>query len=109
MVSGAALTARRRAREIVGDMRWRGMPVPPLYDRMAREFGDLVRNGDYAAWVAANQTPSLVGKRPPVRGLPVLEGPHRAGAAHPMPWARRTSARRPARRVFLLPGPVSGR
>lgn len=109
MVSGAALTARRHAREIVGDMRWRGMPVPPLYARMAGEFADLVRSGDYAAWVAASQTPSLVGKRPPVRGPPALEGPHRAGAPHAIPRARRTSARRSARRVFLLPGPVSGR
>lgn len=109
MVSGAALTARRHAREIVGDMRWRGMPVPPLYARLAGEFWDLVRSGDYAAWVAANQTPSFVGKRPPVRGLPVLEGPDRAGAAHAIPRDRRTSARRSARRIFLLPGPVSRR
>jgi hypothetical protein len=33
-------------------MHWQGMLVPPLYARMAEEFQTLVRNGDYAAWVA---------------------------------------------------------
>ena len=51
-MTGHQLKARRYAREVVGEMRWRGMTVPPLYARMAGEFEDLVRSGDYAAWVA---------------------------------------------------------
>jgi hypothetical protein len=66
MVTGDGLKARRHARETVAGLRWLGMTVPPLYARMADEFQDLVRSGDYAAWVAANQ--------PPRRGLP-LPGP----------------------------------
>jgi hypothetical protein len=38
-------------------MHWRGLPVPPLYARMAAEFQDLVANGDYAAWVANGDGP----------------------------------------------------
>jgi hypothetical protein len=34
-------------------MHWRGLPVPPLYARMAAEFEDLVTTGAYAAWVAS--------------------------------------------------------
>jgi len=41
MVTGDQLKARRHAREIIGEMRWRGMTVPPLYGRMADEFQDL--------------------------------------------------------------------
>ena len=44
--------ALRYARDLVSDMRWQGVAVPPLYARMAGEFQDLVRTGDYAAWVA---------------------------------------------------------
>ena len=64
MVTADELKARRHAREIVGELRWRGMSVPALYARMADEFQDLVRSGDYAAWVAANQTPALLGRKP---------------------------------------------
>ena len=63
MVTGDELKARRHAREIVADMRWCGMTVPPLHVRMANEFQDLVRSGDYAAWVAANHTPALLSRR----------------------------------------------
>lgn len=49
------IKARRHARELLDDMRWRGITVPPLYARMADEFHKLVRNGDYATWVAARQ------------------------------------------------------
>jgi hypothetical protein len=63
MVTGDGLKARRHAREIVAELRWCGMTVPPLYARMANEFEDLVRSGDYAAWVAANQTPALRGRK----------------------------------------------
>jgi hypothetical protein len=51
MVTSDQLKARRHAREIVGELRWRGMTVPPLYACMADEFEDLVRSGDYASWV----------------------------------------------------------
>jgi hypothetical protein len=44
-------------------MRWRHMPVPPLYASMADQFQALVRSGDYAAWLA---TPD--GPRPNGRG-----------------------------------------
>jgi hypothetical protein len=46
------IRARRHARELVADMHWRGITVPPLYARMADEFQELVRDGEYAAWVA---------------------------------------------------------
>lgn len=60
MVTDDAIKARRHAREIVGEMRWRGMTVPPLYAQMAHEFEDLVHSGDYAAWVTAKQHPTRV-------------------------------------------------
>jgi hypothetical protein len=69
MVTGDELKALRHAREIVADMCWRGMTVPPLYAHMAGEFEDLVRSGEYAAWVAANQTPALPGRKPNRAGL----------------------------------------
>ena len=46
------IRALRHARELVADMRWRGLAVPPLYDHMAGEFQDLVDSGGYARWVA---------------------------------------------------------
>ena len=52
-MNGDRIRAERHARELVADMHWRGMPVPPLYVRMAAEFQDLVASGDYAAWVAS--------------------------------------------------------
>jgi hypothetical protein len=108
MVTGEGLKARRHAREIVGDMRWRGMTVPPLYARMAGEFEDLVRSGDYAAWVAANQTSALMGRKLHVADHP---GPVRLDRSRTLPatpGARRTAARRTLRRG-LLPGPAPGR
>ena len=56
-MNGYEVKARRRAREIVQDMRWHDMTVPPLYGHMACEFQEMVRSGEYAAWVAANQRP----------------------------------------------------
>ena len=50
---GDRIRAERHAREVVADMHWRGMVVPPLYARMAAEFQDLIASGDYAAWVAS--------------------------------------------------------
>jgi hypothetical protein len=52
-LNGDHIRACRQARDLVADMHWRGIPVPPLYARMAAEFHDLVASGDYAAWVAA--------------------------------------------------------
>jgi hypothetical protein len=88
-VNGYQIEARRRAREVVGDLRWQGMTVPPLYARMAAEFEGLVGSGDYAAWVAANQKPALAG------------GPSRVGGVFALS--------QPIRRRRLLPGPALGR
>jgi hypothetical protein len=85
MVSGDALKARRHAREIVAEMRWHGMAVPPLYARMAVEFQGLVRSGDYAAWVAASQTPAVMGRKPHGAGLPGLVRRDRSTAARATP------------------------
>jgi hypothetical protein len=51
-VNGDRIRAIRHAREIVDDLRWRGMAVPPVYASMADEFSALVRSGQYAAWLA---------------------------------------------------------
>jgi hypothetical protein len=109
MVSGDALKARRHAREIVAEMRWRGMTVPPLYARMAVEFEELVRSGDYAAWVAASQAPPVMGRTPHGAGLPRLVRLERSGAGLATSPARRTAAPQAPRRGLLLPGPASGR
>jgi hypothetical protein len=53
-MNGARIRALRYAREVVSDMRWRGMAVPPLYASMAEEFQALVRSSAYAAWVASS-------------------------------------------------------
>jgi hypothetical protein len=45
-VSGDEVKARRQAREIVQDLRWHGMTVPPLYGHMAWEFQELMRSGE---------------------------------------------------------------
>jgi hypothetical protein len=68
MVTADELKARRHARAIVGELRWRGMSVPALYVRMADEFQDLVRSGDYAAWVRANQKPAVMDRRSDAAG-----------------------------------------
>ena len=49
---GDRIRALRYAREVVWDMRWLGMTVPPLYASMAEEFRIFIRSGAYAAWVA---------------------------------------------------------
>jgi hypothetical protein len=72
-MNGDRVRAERRARELVADMHWRGMVVPPLYTRMAAEFRDLVASGDYAAWVATGG-----GRRAAPR-------PHRAVPPMPSP------------------------
>jgi hypothetical protein len=98
MVTGDQLKARRHAREIVGEMRWRGMTVPSLYARMADEFEDLVRSGDYAAWVTASQKPAVMDRRSHVAGVLSPVGPERSGA-HVTSHARRTG--HPARRRLV--------
>ena len=55
MVNADRIRALRHAREVVADLRWRGMAVPPVYASMAEEFQALVRSGAYAAWVTASQ------------------------------------------------------
>ena len=62
-MNGYEVKARRRAREIVQEMRWHGMTVPPLYAHMACEFQELVRSGEYAGWVAASQRTTPVAGR----------------------------------------------
>jgi hypothetical protein len=54
-VNNDSIRVLRHAREIVDDMRWRGMTVPPCYASMAEEFQALVRSGAYATWVATSQ------------------------------------------------------
>ena len=61
-MTGYHIRACRHARELVADMHWRGLPVPPLYARMAAEFQDLVVTGAYAAWLASGDG---TGPRPP--------------------------------------------
>jgi len=87
--------ARRHAREVAGELRWRGMTVPPLYVHMAGELEDLVRSGGYAAWVAANPNPALTGRSSSVGDM----------TRHVRP----ASAGRVARRRRLVPGPALGR
>jgi hypothetical protein len=70
-VNGDRIRAERRARELVADMHWRGMVVPPLYTRMAAEFRDLVASGDYATWVATGGGPRPASRpRRAVRPMP---------------------------------------
>ena len=90
MATGDQLKARRHAREIVGEMRWRGMSVPALYVRMADEFQDLVRSGDYAAWVRASQKPAVMDRRSHVAGALGSVGPERS-RAQVTSQARRTA------------------
>jgi hypothetical protein len=58
MVNGDRIRALRYAREVVSDLRWRGMTVPALYTGMAEEFHALVRSGAYTAWVASAEKAS---------------------------------------------------
>jgi hypothetical protein len=102
-VNGYQIEARRRAREVVGDMRWQGMTVPPLYARMAGEFEDLVRTGGYAAWVAANRQPALTGRQSRPGGVFVTSRPPRNRNSLLLPHVHPVPAGRPRR---PLPGPV---
>ena len=108
-MNGYVIKARRHARELVDDLRWQGMSVPPIYAHMADEFQDLVRSGDYAAWVAASQQPALSGGRPRLNGISVLAQPSRSGSQRATRGAQPARPGRAARHRPLLPGPVPGR
>jgi hypothetical protein len=57
-VNGDTIRALRHAREIVYDMHWLGMVVPPVYAHMTQEFKALVRSGAYTMWVATSEKAS---------------------------------------------------
>ena len=108
-MNGYEIKARRHAREIVYNLRWQGIIVPPIYDHMADEFQDMVRSGGYAAWVAAYQKPVPFGGRPRLNGIAVLTQSSRSGGQRATRDAQPARAGRAARRRPLLPGPVPGR
>ena len=56
-MNGDRVRALRHAREVVDDLRWHHMAVPPVYATMAGEFSTLVRSGEYAAWLAGPARP----------------------------------------------------
>jgi hypothetical protein len=68
-LTGDHIRACRNARQLVADMHWRGMPVPPLYAHMAAEFQALVANGDYAAWLAGGALPGVASQPTGAVGL----------------------------------------
>jgi hypothetical protein len=76
-VNADRIRALRHAREVVADLRWQGMAVPPIYASMAEEFQELVRSGAYAAWVASAQKAGREAR--PLRRLRPL--PPRPGVA----------------------------
>ncbi|HEV8166104.1 MAG TPA: hypothetical protein VGR74_16970 [Actinomycetota bacterium] len=84
------------------------MSVPSVYARMADEFQDLVRSGDYAAWITASQQPAVMDRSSHAAGDPGPVQPERP-AAHVASRARRTGIRPGGRLVGLrqsldLPG-----
>ena len=83
-MNGDEVKARRHAREIVQDLRWHGMTVPPLYGHMAWEFQELVRSGEYAAWVAANQRTTPFAGRLRMGGIAGRPQPSRSRASRPV-------------------------
>jgi hypothetical protein len=88
-VNGGEVEARRHAREIIQDMRWHGMTVPPLYGHMAWEFQELVHSGEYAAWVAANQQTTPFAGRLRMGGIAGRPQSSRSRASRPVgipPW-----------------------
>jgi hypothetical protein len=86
-VNGDTIRALRYAREVVDDLRWRGMAVPPCYARMAEEFQALVRSGGYAAWVAGAGKAAAA----PHDSAAIASSP-RASAVGPWPSRIRTAA-----------------
>ena len=103
------IKARRHARELVDDLRWQGIAVPPLYAHMAHEFQDLVGSGDYAAWVAATHKPAPFGGRPRLGGISVLAQPSRPRGQRATRDAQPARPGRAARRRPILPRPVPAR
>ena len=57
------------------------MTVPPLYGHMAWEFQELMRSGEYAAWVAANQQTTPVAGRVHMGGIAGRPQPSLSGLA----------------------------
>jgi hypothetical protein len=83
-VNGDEVKARRHAREIAQDLRWHGMTVPPLYGHMAWEFQEMVRSGEYAAWVATNQRTTSFAGRLRIGGIAGRPQPSRSRASRPV-------------------------
>ena len=98
-MNGDEVKARRHARQIVQEMRWHDMTVPPLYGHMAREFQELVRSGEYAGWVAGNQRTTPVAARLRSGGIAGRPQPSRSRAPRltgdPQPVWRTSMASRP--------------
>ena len=63
-MNGDTVRALRYAREVVDDLHWHRMAVPPVCASMAEEFRVLVRSGGYAAWVAGRDQAAVA---PPTR------------------------------------------
>jgi hypothetical protein len=83
-VNGDEVKALRHAREIVQELRWHGITAPPLYGHMAWEFQELVRSGDYAAWVAANQQTTPFAERRRMGAIAGRPQPSRSRASRPV-------------------------
>jgi hypothetical protein len=91
-VNGDTIRALRYAREVVGDLCWRGMAVPPVYASMAQEFQVLVHSGDYAAWVAGGGKAAAA---PPHNSAATASSP-RSSVVGPRPLRSSTAAVSPS-------------
>lgn len=107
-MNGYEIKARRHARELVDDLRWQGISVPPIYAHMADEFQDLVRSGNYAAWWR-QPAARPVRRTTALNGISVLKQPSRSGSQRATRGAQPARPGRAARHRPLLPGPVPGR
>ena len=96
MVNGDRIRALRYAREVVDDLRWRGMTVPPIYTTMAEEFHALVRSGAYTACVGRRlRRGAALGRHGAYVGFLGDEGPARVHQAYPGPtWERLAEIKR---------------
>ena len=90
-MNGDEVKARRHAREIVQDLRWHGMTVS-LYGHMAWEFQELMRSGEYAAWVMANQQTTPVAERVHMGGIAGRPQPSLSKPARVTPARSRSGA-----------------
>jgi hypothetical protein len=87
-VNGDRVRALRYAREVVDDLRWRGMAVPPVYAGMAEEFRALVRSGGYAAWVAGAGKAAAAPPRDRAASAAIASSPRASVVG---PWHLRSS------------------